>query len=132
MSYLSDIYVNIAQDRVVESNATGTLRTVTLTPRRSWALGLNLREMLIGLRINSISGGRLTVLWQYSLDAQKWKDGTALINQVTAVDDYFAVMNTPAQIPPFVRLAVQMDDGITPTIQRTALISAWSLYKYNK
>ena len=125
----SSVYINLCEDTLFSSNATGTTQTVVLTPKKYWGLGLNLEEMVLGLRIRNLtSGGKVSVKWQWSLDGSTWINGTMSTAQTTD-GDTTTVFNTTAELMPWSRLILSVED-VGTSAQKTAQVSAWSYCKY--
>ena len=126
------IYLNLVEDFLIESNANGSLRTIVLTPKRMWGLGLNLADFTTMLRIaNLTTNGGVTVKWQYSFDGINWKvSSTDAVAQKTANGDYASAFTGAADMLPFVRLSVEIKDTTAGALQMTAEIGVWAYYKY--
>lgn len=77
------VYVNLVEDVVVSSTATGGVRTTVLTPKQYWGMGINLAEVTGGLRIRPgfDAGVGITLKWQWSLDGKTWKPASASGNR---------------------------------------------------
>ena len=85
------VYVNLCEDLLVASTSTGGVRTIVLTPKQYWGMGLNLAEVTGGLRIRSgfDVGVGVTLKWQWSLDGKTWKAASAtMITEQTTADDF--------------------------------------------
>ncbi len=129
------VYITLCEDRVVASNSDGSTRTVVLTPKKFWGLGMNLHELFVGFRIkdsgDSNDGAGVTIKWQWSLDAKTWKTGNDVITMKTNPDDYSGIYGTQAHLAPFVRLIAEVKDATVPAAtQKTSMISVWGYFKF--
>jgi hypothetical protein len=127
------VYINLCEDVLFSSNANGTAQTAVLTPKKYWGLGLNLAELVLGLRVKGLtSGGEVTVKWQWSLDGSIWMDGSPVgAPRTTDGDSPNGVFNANAEMMPWSRLVLSVRDTAgTPVNQKTAQVSAWAYYKF--
>ena len=127
------LYINLCEDVLFSSNANGTPQTAVLTPKKYWGLGLNLTEMVLGLRIRNLTPGgtgKVTIKWQWSLDGSTWLNSSMAAVVQTADGDTTHPFNTASQLMPWSRLILSVED--TGTSQITAQISAWSYCKYGR
>ena len=125
------VYVNLCTEQLFTSLATGVVQTYPLTPARFYGLGLNLAEFVGCMRINDINGTGATVklIWQYSFDGATWKDGSDVIGDQTAKENYTGAISTNTQLTPYVRVALKVWQA-TPTVQVWAVVSVWGYYKF--
>lgn len=126
------VYVNLCTDLYVNSLATGGTNTYVLTPTKYFGLGLNLAEFVACLRISDMAGTNAGVklIWQYSFDGSSWKDGDDVITTKTTKGESVGAFSTNLQLTPFVRVALQISQTVTPTTQTTAQVSVWGYYKF--
>jgi hypothetical protein len=126
----SAVYINLCEDVLFSSNANGTTQTTVLTPKKYWGLGLNLAELMLGLRIQNLTAsGEVIVKWQWSLDGSTWMDGASTPVSRTTSGDSTALFNTTSDFMPWSRLVLSLKDT-TSSSQKTAQVSAWAYFKF--
>ena len=123
------VYINQVSDGVLSSSAAGTAIILNLTRRKYYPLTLDVSELLIGVRVASISAdAQVKLYWQYSLDASVWTQSSAVLSP-DDTGDSTAIFSTAASLTPFGRLVASVETTNT-AVQKVATISAWVLYKY--
>jgi len=124
------VYLNFFEDVTACSNANGSVRTIVVTPKRVWGLGLNLSDFTAGLRIKQPDATfGITLKWQWSLDGKTWITGSTVISEKSAANDYAGSHNVVAEQLPFVRLIAEIRDTASAA-QKTGQVSIWGYYRF--
>lgn len=116
---------------MVQANYDGSSRQYVVSPDDMRTMGLNLAELIVGLRIDMIdTNAGVTAKLQYSLDGQTWNDGASpLVTEKTATGDYVGSNSTSTELLPNLRVALVVRDMVGSN-QLTARVSVWAYYLY--
>jgi hypothetical protein len=123
-------YVNLCEDATFVSMATGGVQTHVISPKKQWGMGLNLAELVVGMKMSSGAGCGVTIKFQWSLDGSKWMTvGTALIPEKTADGDYVGLTASASELLPFVRVIAEVRNP-SGADQKSVSLSVWAYYKF--
>ncbi len=123
-------YLMVCEDLLVTSMGNGSVQQVVLSPPKSWNLGLNLAEIVAGLRIKSLTTNTgIKVRWQYSLDGKTWVQGGDIGAERTADGDYVASLTTVLEMLPWCRIVIETRNTVDG-VPKSGLVSVWAYYKY--
>lgn len=125
------VLVSLCASRRIDSAAGGAVATHVLSAPDHYRLALGVDEIVVGADLTALDANAgVAIRIEWSWDGLKWRLGTTVITEKTAVDVYTGVFNTAAERTPFVRVIAEVRD-VTTTAPVGATLDAWALYKYN-